>query len=499
MEKRAGASVRRSGIAMKMYIFVTLTVLAVAAGSSAIAFRTGANQIDRYYKQTTADNARNFASMVDGDFLKELKEAAASEEYQKLRERAVEEDNEQIIEDYLREKGLWDSYSDIRDRITEYLENMEEVKYIYVVAHGDADAKYDMYLVDDKENPIYETGYYEEREAEYLGMDISQLPEPTISNGDWGWLCSDFKPVYSSDGECVCIVGCDVGMDDVMAERRRLLIVLVMGSIVFTSVVLIAAVLFINRSVVIPLNRMTSEMKKFTPAEHLSYEEAGVIDLDIKRKDEIGEIYNGIRSMQINILDYLNDMLTLREDKQKVENDLKDRDERIGQLSKETYKDPLTRVGNKAAYLLKLEELNEGLREGRLNFAMVMVDMNHLKSVNDEFGHKAGDQYIRGCCHMICEAFKHSPVYRIGGDEFVAVLESCDYSNRKKILGELRKSFEASYEQEDKPLNQRYSAAVGMAENASDDFSAEFVFKRADKAMYEDKSRFKSKYGGDIR
>ena len=51
-------------------------------------------------------------------------------------------------------------------------------------------------------------------------MDLTAMPEPTISNGDWGWLCSDFKPVYSSDGECICIVGCDIGMNDVMAERQ---------------------------------------------------------------------------------------------------------------------------------------------------------------------------------------------------------------------------------------------------------------------------------------
>ena len=123
-----------------------------------------------------------------------------------------------LVEDYLREHELWDQYSEIRDMITDYLNNMEGIKYLYIVAHGDANADHDMYLVDDKDNPIYETGYYEEREAELRGMDIANLPEPTISNGDWGWLCSDFKPVYDSKGECVCIVGCDVGMDDIMAE-----------------------------------------------------------------------------------------------------------------------------------------------------------------------------------------------------------------------------------------------------------------------------------------
>ena len=177
---------KRSSIRMKMYIFVIITVLAVAFGTSAIAFNAEANQIDRYYKQNTADNARNFATMVDGDFLRELRDVARTDEFQALREKAEKEANEALIEDYLKEKGLWEKYSETRDMITNYLENMEGIKYLYIIAHGDKNADHDMYLVDDKENPIYETGYYEEREAELLGMDIANLPEPTISNGDWG-------------------------------------------------------------------------------------------------------------------------------------------------------------------------------------------------------------------------------------------------------------------------------------------------------------------------
>ena len=490
---------KKFSIKKKMYIFVIITVLAMALGISIIAFLTGADQIDRYYKQNTADNARNFASMVDGDYLKKLREVAASDEFQELREEAEETENEKLIEDYLKKKGLWEEYSKIRDQITDYLSNMESIKYLYIIAHGDENALYDMYLVDDKDNPIYETGYYEEREEELLGMDITNLAEPTISHGDWGWLCSDFKPVYDSNGEAVCIVGCDVGMDDVMAERQKLLWILIIGAVVFTSIILAAAVLFINKSVVKPLNQMTTEMEKFTPST--DYETAGVIDLDIKSSDEIGEIYHGIRDMQIHIVDYLNDVNALQEDKQKAEHDLKDKDEQIGLLSKETYTDPLTGVGSKAAYAKKLNELNEQIQQNgeSLEFAMVMVDMNNLKEINDEYGHRAGDQYLQGCCHMICEAFKHSPVYRIGGDEFVAVLGGPDYTDRKEKTDQLKADYEESSEKTDTSPWLRYSAAVGMAEYTPHDYSAEFVFRRADKAMYENKTKFKENHGGEMR
>ena len=215
----------------------------------------------------------------------------------------------------------------------------------------------------------------------------------------------------------------------------------------------------------------------------------------IKSHDEIGAIYNGIRTMQINILNNLTDMLSLQKDKIKAEQDVKNKEKQICRLSEENNKDALTSVGSKSAYAHKVEELNSKMSDGNAEFAIVMVDMNNLKRVNDEFGHKSGDRYIIGCCKMICDAFKHSPVYRIGGDEFVVVAEGSDYCERYRILDDLKKSFAKSYEQDDRDLYLRYSASLGIAENRSDDTTVELVFRRADKAMYEDKKQFKKQHG----
>ena len=486
-------------IRKKMFFFIITTVLVVAFGTSAIAFTASANQIDRYYKQNTADNARNFASFVDAEYIAKLRTSIESEEYQNLRTLAEEQDDEAMIEAYLKEKGLWENYSLIRDMLTDYLSNMEGIKYLYLVAPGGPDALYDMYLIDDKENPLYETGYYEEREAELRGVDLTRMPEPTISHGDWGWLCSDFKPVYDRNGNCVCIVGCDIGMDDVMAERQRLLILLVIGTLIFVTLILLAAMYYINGMLVKPLNDMTVEMKRFSPSENLTYEDSGVIDINIRNNDEIGEIYHGIRDMQIKIIDYLKNMFALEKEKEKAQIDLKQRDEQIEELSIETYRDALTGVNNKAAYNKKTEEINSALKEGPVDFAIVMVDINNLKEVNDQYGHRSGDLYIQGCAHIICDSFKHSPVYRIGGDEFVAILIGTDYDRRHELFEQLKAKYEASSSQNDVPAWEQYSAAAGMAEHASDDSTVELVFRRADGLMYKDKEQFKAKHGGSAR
>ena len=178
-----------------------------------------------------------------------------------------------------------------------------------------------------------------------------------------------------------------------------------------------------------------------------------------------------------------------------AENDIRSKEAQIGQISEEAYRDILTGVGNKTAYSKRVKEINAAIPDGKCDFAIVMMDINDLKKINDVHGHKAGDQYIKGCCHLLCETFKHSPVFRIGGDEFVAILQGPDFENKQSLLERLRNDLNESYSNEDLDPWLRYSAAVGMADLASDDNTFELVFKRADQAMYEDKKRFKEQHG----
>ena len=478
-------------IGVKLYIFIIITVLAVAVGTAILAYTINANQIDKYYKQVAFDSAVNFSSFVDGDYLRKLRIAAETDEFQTLRESAEESDDEAAIQDYLEKNGLWDGYVETRGKLIRYHRNMIAIKYLYIIACGDENAQNDMYLMDDDENPIYETGYYEQREPELMGLDLTQRVEPTISTGDWGWLCSAYAPVYDSNGETVCQIGCDFGMDDVMAERHRSMMYIIFTAIALTVLVLIGAVILINRIVIKPINSLTAEMIKFKPQKNTTYDDADVISLDIHSNDEIEDLYNGIHTMQINIIDYLNDLDMLQKDKERAEEDIKARDEKIGEISKEAYRDSLTGVGSKAAYVKRVAELNKQMEAGHTDLGIVMVDMNELKRINDQFGHKMGDSYIIGCCRAICETFKHSPVYRIGGDEFVVILQGVDYDNRLALVDRLKKFYEDAMNNDRAKPWERYSAAVGMAEMASDDRTVDLVFRRADKAMYMDKQRIK--------
>ena len=98
-------------------------------------------------------------------------------------------------------------------------------------------------------------------------------------------------------------------------------------------------------------------------------------------------------------------------------------------------RDALTGVKSRLAYLDMEKKLNQEILSGKEpEFALVYCDVNNLKEVNDTKGHNAGDQYLRKACQLICEIFKHSPVFRIGGDEFVVILKGQDYESREQLL-----------------------------------------------------------------
>ena len=118
-------------------------------------------------------------------------------------------------------------------------------------------------------------------------------------------------------------------------------------------------------------------------------------------------------------------------------------EEQLGLVRDMANTDPLTGVRSKHAYAEHEKELDSLIRTGKAEpFAIAVCDVNGLKHVNDTLGHKAGDEYIKQACHIVCEAFAHSPVFRTGGDEFVVILGEHDYPDRETILREFRRTAE---------------------------------------------------------
>ena len=150
--------------------------------------------------------------------------------------------------------------------------------------------------------------------------------------------------------------------------------------------------------------------------------------------------------------------------------------------------DALTGVKSLHAYTEEERRINQAIAEGNQQpFAVAVCDVNGLKQVNDTYGHAAGDQYIKDACSIVCNVFKRSPVFRVGGDEFVAILAGSDYASRDELMQMLDRSNEVNRE------NDGVLIAGGIAvSQPGQDESLSAVFDRADTAMYENKNQLKS-------
>ena len=151
------------------------------------------------------------------------------------------------------------------------------------------------------------------------------------------------------------------------------------------------------------------------------------------------------------------------------------------------FTDPLTGVKSKSAFAEHEKAMEARLAEGKTEpFGVIVCDVNGLKRINDTLGHKAGDEYIRSACEMLCAFYKHSPVFRIGGDEFVVFLKGHDYDDRHTILADINAQIEANL------AAGKVVASLGMAEYDPDaDQTFHEVFKRADGLMYSRKMELK--------
>ena len=152
------------------------------------------------------------------------------------------------------------------------------------------------------------------------------------------------------------------------------------------------------------------------------------------------------------------------------------------------YKDAMTGVKSKQAYVDMIELLNRKIAEGSMEkFAVLACDVNGLKHINDTYGHKAGDEYICAASDLICLHFKHSPVFRTGGDEFVAILEDRGFDDRHACVEAFNRQVEANVKEEGKVV-----VSVGLTEYVpGQDKNVHDVFERADALMYKRKMQLK--------
>jgi len=168
----------------------------------------------------------------------------------------------------------------------------------------------------------------------------------------------------------------------------------------------------------------------------------------------------------------------------------------VGSLRTQANRDALTRLFNRRMLDDFLPKIIERCREEGHPLAVLMIDVDNFKPINDTLGHAAGDQLLRDISQIIRSTIRdHDAAFRCGGDEFVIVLPKCPSDGARiladritSLVDELAKTIKA-------PLAPGLS--IGMAVLTDSTSTMESLMREADARLYEIKRRNKQKHPGN--
>jgi len=256
-------------------------------------------------------------------------------------------------------------------------------------------------------------------------------------------------------------IGVTVPSEKIDEPKNKLISQVVLSLIVIMAIAIVLTV-HLSKMVVRPLKQLTEAAGKISEGD-LS------VAIECKTKDEVGVLAESFKRTAKHLkqyIDYINHL---------------------------AYTDALTDAQNKTAYTDRTNRLDLEIKEGGAKFAVVVLDLNNLKKMNDTYGHEYGDMLIVDAAGIIQKSFGRLSVYRIGGDEFSVILTDENYENYQKLLQKFKEEI-VRFNAENKKYQTELQIACGVAvyiEGKDKNFGD--VFRRGDKEMYENKKMLKQK------
>ena len=253
--------------------------------------------------------------------------------------------------------------------------------------------------------------------------------------------------------------------------------------IALLSLVLFVSLVWMSRSITDSMDKGMEYVENYYITSGIAQGASGVISnqLNIIRRVSA-------RSILVVVLVFILSLVILVNNYRLMSKKAEHSERQLGHVKNLAFTDALTGVKSKLAYTETETEINERIASGtEAPFSVVVCDVNGLKYINDNFGHKKGDECIKKAAAMICGLFMHSPVYRTGGDEFVIILSDADYINRTVIMQKLHE-LSVQHIQTGEVV---VSAGISDYEPGQT-HSFKSVFEKADSLMYEEKKLLKS-------
>ncbi len=371
---------------------------------------------------------------------------------------------------------------------TYYLVPKEEIFYMVYMIDGErthraldgtkADSGEFLYLGDE---------YYDDPELYKVQWDAWFLPEKPegyqVWDNTWGHTYAYYTPLVIEDKK-LGLIGTEVEVVDVNKAILTNSIFQSIGIMIVLALSNIIMVIILNRRYISKLVFLEDTLQEYVQSKNPAI--ASKINKFSVGKDEISSLGRRFAAMIQELEEYIKNLLSTSQE-------LKTTKKEAEMMNELANKDALTGIRNKTAYDAQVRQIEWQITDGFTDFGIAMIDLNFLKRINDTFGHEQGNIAIKKLCDIVCNIFEHSPVFRIGGDEFVVVLEGEDFKNYKELEEQFNAKIDSMVGNTELEQWERVSAAIGIAlYNPESDENVSNVFKRADKAMYMRKKEMKA-------
>ena len=207
---------------------------------------------------------------------------------------------------------------------------------------------------------------------------------------------------------------------------------------------------------------------------------------DIVRGFKAGAVDYIVKPFQKEVvLARVNTHLKLNETQRKLKRKNEELKGLLNEVEYLSFHDEMTGLYNRRYFENELDRLASSRR---LPLTLLVADMDKLKVVNDNYGHKKGDNYIKAAANILKKSAREEDIVaRIGGDEFAIVLPETGFKAADKIYRRIKANLE-SYNQQQEPV-ELLEISLGFAVKTQKQQSLDQIFKLADKMMYNDKGK----------
>lgn len=214
------------------------------------------------------------------------------------------------------------------------------------------------------------------------------------------------------------------------------------------------------RALTRPLQDMMHAIQRFSKDRTVS-------PLPLRRQDELGQLARSFQEMQQEIVEHLNQL-----------------NESRNALDHLAQHDPLTGLPNRRMFFERLQQAIANARRTHQPLALLFIDLDYFKEINDSHGHALGDEVLKAVARLLSSATREvDTVARLGGDEFVILFNVLEEpQDIQRIVHKLHERFQSPLRIDGLALNVR--ASIGVSRYPEDGDSAERLMQHADRAMY---------------